>query len=222
MPLTFAETPLYYKDSQGNYHRILSGADMTGYRTASAQDVIDTAQDADIASRAKTDMLGIVIDGNSTPVGASAGQYVIVKNSTITGITDGLYTAAKAIPANTAIDATYLTAVSGGGHNSVKSFFLDPPIIKYKDFTYNVTIPANGFLDLGLDSTYYLLSGYTVIGSMLYTGSTVELRNLITVTAKNIINHKGFIVKNYHTAALSGKITIRVFYIRNGFMVSAT
>ena len=31
MPLTFAETPLYYRDSQGQYHRVLSGADMTGY-----------------------------------------------------------------------------------------------------------------------------------------------------------------------------------------------
>ena len=41
MPLTFSETPLYYKDSQGNYHRIMSGADMTGYRTAAAQDAID-------------------------------------------------------------------------------------------------------------------------------------------------------------------------------------
>ena len=41
MPLTFAETPLYYKDSQGQYHRIMSGADMTGYRTAAEQDEID-------------------------------------------------------------------------------------------------------------------------------------------------------------------------------------
>jgi len=41
MPLTMAETPLYYKDSQGQYHRVLSGADMTGYRTAAAQDAID-------------------------------------------------------------------------------------------------------------------------------------------------------------------------------------
>ena len=67
------------------------------------------------------DMLGIVIDGNSTPVGAAVGQYVIVKNSTITGVTDGLYTAAQAIPANTAIDSTYLSAVSGGGLNGVLS-----------------------------------------------------------------------------------------------------
>ena len=41
MPLTVTETPLYYKDAQGHYHRILSGADMTGYRTAVAQDAID-------------------------------------------------------------------------------------------------------------------------------------------------------------------------------------
>lgn len=43
MPLTLAETPLYYKDSQGQYHRVLSGADMTGYRTAAEQDAVDEA-----------------------------------------------------------------------------------------------------------------------------------------------------------------------------------
>lgn len=46
MPLTFTDTPLYYKDSQGNYQRILSGADMTEYRTAVAQDVIDAGKEA--------------------------------------------------------------------------------------------------------------------------------------------------------------------------------
>lgn len=44
MPLTLAETPLYYRDSQGQYHRIMSGADMTGYRTAAAQDAIDESR----------------------------------------------------------------------------------------------------------------------------------------------------------------------------------
>ena len=76
---------------------------------------------SDLAGYVSADMLGIVINGNSTPVGASAGQYVIVKDSTISGVTDGLYTAAQAIPANTAIDATYLTAVSSGGLNSLLS-----------------------------------------------------------------------------------------------------
>ena len=58
--------------------------------------------------------IGIIVDGNKSALGASTGQYVILKNSTITGKTDGLYKAAQAIPANTAIDGSYLTAVSGG------------------------------------------------------------------------------------------------------------
>lgn len=40
MPLTLAETPLYYKDSQGQYHRIMSGADMTGYYSAAEVDAL--------------------------------------------------------------------------------------------------------------------------------------------------------------------------------------
>ena len=63
--------------------------------------------------------VGIVVDGNTSALGASSGQYVILRNSTITGCADGLYTAAQAIPANTAIDSTYLTAVSGGGLNAL-------------------------------------------------------------------------------------------------------
>jgi hypothetical protein len=96
------------------------------------------------------DMLGIVITGNSTPVGASIGQYVIVKNSTISGITDGLYTAAQAIPANTAIGATYLTAVSGGGLNSVRSLrkllWTNPaPNAEFASQTVNLSESASNF-----------------------------------------------------------------------------
>lgn len=67
------------------------------------------------------DALGIVVDGDQAAVSASTGQYIILKNSTITGCTDGLYTATKAIPANTAIDNTYLSAVSGGGLNALNT-----------------------------------------------------------------------------------------------------
>ena len=74
-----------------------------------------------VGSNVTADMLGIVIKGNSTPVGALAKQYVIVKNSTISDITDGLYTATKIIPANTAIDSTYLTPSPDGGFNSLLS-----------------------------------------------------------------------------------------------------
>lgn len=61
----------------------------------------------------------VLVEGNKSETVAAAGEYVIVRNSSITGRPDGLYTAAKAIPANTAIDSTYLTAVSGGGLNKM-------------------------------------------------------------------------------------------------------
>lgn len=73
MPLTLAETPLYYKDSQGQYHRIMSGADMTGYRTAAAQDAIDAAQDAEIA---KLSSAIKVYDLSYTGISVTAGQSV--------------------------------------------------------------------------------------------------------------------------------------------------
>lgn len=56
-----------------------------------------------------------IVNGNKSTVGAAIGEYVLVRNSSITGITDGAYTAAKAVPANTTIDSTYLTAVGTGG-----------------------------------------------------------------------------------------------------------
>ena len=63
--------------------------------------------------------MAILINGDQSATGAAAGQYVYLKDSTITGATDGLYKAAQAIPANTVIDVTYLTAVSAGGLNSL-------------------------------------------------------------------------------------------------------
>ena len=70
-------------------------------------------------TRVKPDEVGIVVNSDQSTVSVSVGQFVIVRNSTIAGIADGLYTAAKAIPANTTIDGTYLAAVSEGGLNSV-------------------------------------------------------------------------------------------------------
>ena len=130
------------------------------------------------------DMLGIVIDGNSTPVGASAGQYVIVKNSTISGVTDGLYKAALAIPANTAIDATYLTAVSNGGFNS-----LGGALSKYGKVLWDgnlsgagsITVPdLDSYALIGIISGYgdmYMMIGNQTRGGTLYgtyRGTTVS------------------------------------------------
>jgi hypothetical protein len=61
--------------------------------------------------------IAIVVDGNKSAVSVAIGQFVFLKNSTISGCSDGLYTAAKAIPANTAINGTYLSAEPSGGLN---------------------------------------------------------------------------------------------------------
>ena len=86
----------------------------------------DTVDAYDANIEALQDALGIVVDGNQSAVSASSGQFIILKNSSIVDsgdvmLADGLYTAAKAIPANTTIDKTYLTADAAGGLNALNS-----------------------------------------------------------------------------------------------------
>ena len=83
----------------------------------------DTVDAYDALAEQKDEEIGIVVKGNKTAHtgGAAAGQYIILRNSTITGCDDGLYTAAQAIPYDTVIDSTYLTAVSGGGLNALNA-----------------------------------------------------------------------------------------------------
>ena len=90
--------------------------------TASSTNLVESGG-VKSALNAVDESIAIRVSGNKTTYasGAAIGQYVIVDGSTITGITDGLYKAAKAIPYNTGIDSTYLTAVSGGGLNELKA-----------------------------------------------------------------------------------------------------
>ena len=87
-----------------------------------------------------------IVNGNKSTTGASAGEYVLVRNSSITGITDGAYKAAKAIPANTAIDSTYLTAITGGIANDLNSkidAFADSTILfQARQTSGEVTVPS--------------------------------------------------------------------------------
>ena len=73
--------------------------------------------------------MAILINGDKSTTGAAAGQYVYLKDSTITGAADGLYKAAQAIPANTIIDVTYLTAVSAGGLNSLNDSIIGQSVV---------------------------------------------------------------------------------------------
>lgn len=62
--------------------------------------------------------VAIVSDGNSHSV-IDLGQYVYIKNHS--SIAEGLYKATSAIPANTAITASMVTAVTKGGLNDLAS-----------------------------------------------------------------------------------------------------
>ena len=168
MPLTFAETPLYYKDSQGQYHRIMSGADMTGYRTAAAQDAIAAAQNTQIAARAKANEIAVVITGARPALPVSSGQYVIVRNSTISGISDGLYTANTTLSPSTNVTASNLTAVSGGGLNNFASYY---------DNYNNPTLTTNSDAGITTNSSAVRRKGNLVL---LY----VNVRNLNGFTAE--------------------------------------
>lgn len=159
MPLTFAETPLYYKDSQGQYHRVLSGADMTGYRTETAQDAIDATQDAAI---------GVVITGKRPSIAVTAGQYVIVRNSTISGITDGLYTANTALSPSTDVTAANLIAVSNGGLNSLQQSKMDKVV-----------------LTAGATWNFYSCYGYTDDGKTITL--TIPVTTQIAVTTSIVL-----------------------------------
>jgi hypothetical protein len=103
MPLTLAETPLYYKDSQGQYHRIMSGADMTGYRTAAAQDAIDE----DILDNLAT------IESSPATAAHAVGEYIVYNGQ--------LYKVTAAIASGqTLTPGTNIAAVSGGGLNDLR------------------------------------------------------------------------------------------------------
>ncbi|MBR3272354.1 MAG: hypothetical protein IKF98_00410 [Clostridia bacterium] len=84
-----------------------------------------------------------IVNGNKSTVGAAIGEYVLVRNSSITGITDGAYTAAKAIPANTTIDSTYLTAVGTGGALNALNSKLGWTYIDSKQGTTSIDLPSN-------------------------------------------------------------------------------
>lgn len=101
---------------------IANDSTVTGASVTDALDEVkNTLDQLETETETVENGLAIIVEGDSCVSGASQGQYVYLKDSTITGYADGLYTAAQAIPANTVIDGTYLTAVTGGGLNSLNN-----------------------------------------------------------------------------------------------------
>lgn len=102
-----------------------------------------------------------IINGKQCALGASAGDFVLLRNSTITGKADGAYQAAKAIPANTDIDATYLGSEIGGGIANALNANLTSLFKKTTATTAaNITSGYSVNDGAGLNDN---LSGYTVV-----------------------------------------------------------
>ena len=118
------------------------------------KDLQGEINDIEIEINTLEEGLAIVVDGDKTAHvgGAAIGDYVLVKNSTITDILDGGYKAAKAIPANTVIDKTYLTACSNGIANS-----LSDQIANIGTWTYLDTKTGNTPVDIPSNCSELLL-----------------------------------------------------------------
>ena len=96
--------------------------------TADIGDINDNMDSIDSVLFDHAGSIAVICMGNVCAVSVSTGQYVLLQKSTIAGRTDGLHTAAKAIPANTVIDSSYLTAVSGGIANALNGKLTTSPI----------------------------------------------------------------------------------------------
>ena len=96
--------------------------------------------------------IGIVEDTDTATHTIAAGQYVIWKGS--------LYKASTAIPATTALSLSNLTAVSNGLGGEVAS--LNGNIANlFKSKTEELTSDSNSTIDLGLSSSYNVISVFT-------------------------------------------------------------
>lgn len=133
---------------------------------------------AENAEQKLMESIAIMITGNTSSAGAAAGQYVYVKNSTITGITDGLYKAALAIPANTVIDSSYLTAVTGGGLNSLK----DTIAISGTSEAIATNVTTDGSVSVDLEKySMIIIAFYT---GLHYRASAVYPKNVVSGNLK--------------------------------------
>lgn len=144
------------------------------YRTAEAQNAIDTEQNAQIDAKAKANEVAILITGARPSMAVTAGQYVIVRNSTISGISDGLYTANVALSPSVDVTAANLSAVPSGGLNDVRPISLGGTGGATADM-------ARTNIDVPYCSTFNLAQGVTlnlaILGAQLFLLLTIGTNN---------------------------------------------
>jgi len=107
------------------------------------REIFDAHNDSVDAHDTAAQSLAPIVKGKQCAVSVASGKYVLLMGSTITGKADGAYKATKAIPANTDIDGTYLTAATDGFANSLSDQIGN---ITIKHATETITTNANGWL----------------------------------------------------------------------------
>lgn len=196
------------QQARGNIGAVSQDDIANNLTTTEAGKVLDARQGKALNDKinATQSDITIIIEGNQTTHtgGVAVGQYVIVRNSTISSITDGLYRATQAIPANTAIDSTYLEAVDGGLGSEVTS-------LKNK-ITQSVHIPASAFAlsTVGaskvrsVNISSYVPANATIVGAITYgaNGGYTEtsffsniLRAQVFLNGVNKTEDEGFTVE---------------------------
>ena len=149
-----------------------SGATYSNGSTGKAiSDLNGSVSDLSGAINSVEKYMAFIINGNKSTTAIPLAQYAIVKNSTITNITDGLYIAAKAIPANTAIDSTYLTAVNSGGFNSIRS-------AAYGEATRDPTNTTAGAVAYFIQNGIVYMQGYVNVTNRTFANADIIVTNM--------------------------------------------
>ena len=124
--------------------------------STSAHGLMSATDKAKLDVAAPAEAVAYIVDGNKAAVSIAQGKYVTLINSSISGLSDGLYKAAQAITANTAIDSTYLTAVSGGLGEEVSSLNTQIANFGMKSKTWSL---ANGASTEELTTGAFIIFG---------------------------------------------------------------
>lgn len=166
------------------------GADMTGYRTAAAQDAIDAAQDSNLAT----------IESSPATAAHAVGEYIVLNGQ--------LYKVTAAIAAGQTLTVgTNISAVSGGGLNDLKRIV-----------NYNPALIASGVTLLGRSlmtvygDFFFFRAVVTVTTAQAQDAELFQLPNYNydTTTTANVLVSRVDGGNGYTTVSIAANKTIRV------------
>lgn len=182
-----------------------SGA-MTIWNNDNWREIFDDQNATAVAANQATADLAPIINGKRCALSVASGGFVLLRNSTITGKADGAYAAAKAIPANTDLDGSYLTAISGGVANALNGKISN--LIKQIDYTGSFAITTSD------DGRYYKEIDRTTLG--ITSDATLLFAQFISnFSSGEILSIVGNSHKLFISAGTSRTVTrsVRVFYL---------